>query len=415
MQCLGIIVEFALTVVVARMLGAKLAGTYFLAITLVTIAATVGRIGLDNSVMRFIAEAKAAANWSLAKGALQTSLILATCGAALAAVVVLVSSNYLAGDVFDIPELGHPLRIAASAIIPIALYVLFAHGFRSIGKVGDAVAIMSVFTPVLALLLFPLLIPIWGLAGATTGYAVATIVTLAVAAVRWWQCTPQLRSIRGEIALPTLLKSSVPLFWATIFQLINKWSPLLFLAYFSSASDVGVFNVSHKTGFLISSVLVALNSIAAPKFAQLYLNSDLAGLAQSARTTAKWATVAAAPVSLLFLVFPTELLSLFGSQFVGGSVALRILVIAQFINVCTGSVQYLLMMTGHEQLMRTVMVSSTIANLVLCVFLIPTYGLVGAAAVVGITVVAQNILAAYFVWRKLGFLALPFGPIRRSN
>lgn len=49
------ILTFALNVVVARALGAEGAGLFFLALTVVTIAAILGQLGLDAAVVRFVA------------------------------------------------------------------------------------------------------------------------------------------------------------------------------------------------------------------------------------------------------------------------------------------------------------------------------------------------------------------------
>lgn len=60
--------SFLLNVMIARYLGAEGAGIYFMAFTLSTIAVAIGRMGLDNTILRFIATALANGDLAALKG-----------------------------------------------------------------------------------------------------------------------------------------------------------------------------------------------------------------------------------------------------------------------------------------------------------------------------------------------------------
>jgi len=126
-----------------------------------------------------------------------------------------------------------------------------------------------------------------------------------------------------------------------------------------------------------------------------------------ARTTTFLVIVLASPVIAVLALAPDKVMGIFGSDFVEGSKLLLILAIGQFINVITGSVAYLLIMSGHE---RQYQASTTLAGvliLVLGLFLIPTYGAMGAALSTATSVATANVCCAYMVWRHLGFLPWP--------
>lgn len=57
----------------------------------------------------------------------------------------------------------------------------------------------------------------------------------------------------------------------------------------------------------------------------------------------------AVPVLAFMVFFPEFLMGLFGEEYKVAAPLLQILAIGQFINVITGSVGYLLNMTGHEK------------------------------------------------------------------
>jgi O-antigen/teichoic acid export membrane protein len=80
------------------------------------------------------------------------------------------------------------------------------------------------------------------------------------------------------------------------------------------------------------------------------------------------------------------------------------------VNVATGSVGYILMMSGHENLMRNAITLSGSLNILLNLWLVPQYGIIGGAIATAISVTTLNVIAAYFVWAfvKIKPLPLPF-------
>jgi O-antigen/teichoic acid export membrane protein len=96
----------------------------------------------------------------------------------------------------------------------------------------------------------------------------------------------------------------------------------------------------------------------------------------------------------------------FGSDFAGGGPALQFLSIGQFVNVATGSVGVLLVMSGHEKAYRNIQIVAACIVVGLSYALIPTYGAAGAAIGAAAALIVQNVLFGYSVWAKLGILLL---------
>ena len=114
------------------------------------------------------------------------------------------------------------------------------------------------------------------------------------------------------------------------------------------------------------------------------------------------------PVTLFILLFPEWLMSMFGDAFTAAATALMILTIGQFVNIATGSVGYLLSMTGNETKVRDNVVISGILSVALGIILIPYYGVIGAAIAYACGVASQNLLGVYQVKKYLGFNTLCF-------
>jgi O-antigen/teichoic acid export membrane protein len=180
------------------------------------------------------------------------------------------------------------------------------------------------------------------------------------------------------------------------------------LGIWESSANVGIYNAAIKTAMLTSFVLISVNSIAAPKFASLYQNNDMKALGDVSRGTSKIMIILASPILVVFILFPEWVLLFFGEEFQQGSSVLMILAVGQFINVATGSVGYLLQMTGHERLVRNTLLFSAFLLVSLSIMIIPLYGVVGAAFVSASMLAVQNIIMMLLVWKYLNIITFPW-------
>ena len=125
--------------------------------------------------------------------------------------------------------------------------------------------------------------------------------------------------------------------------------------------------------------------------------------------------ILACPLFFIFVFFPDSAMSLFGEQFSKGGVVLAILAVGEFINVLTGSAGILLMMSGHEKAVRNNTFIAIILLAVLCLVLIPTIGLVGAAISVASAIIMKNLIALFLVWKYLGISIYVKKPLAISD
>jgi O-antigen/teichoic acid export membrane protein len=82
--------------------------------------------------------------------------------------------------------------------------------------------------------------------------------------------------------------------------------------------------------------------------------------------------------------------------------------LGQAVNVITGSVGYLLTMSGNERDLRFVTILSGITVVILTCTLTPLYGAIGATVATAFSLAMQNLMAVYFVKKRLGFNTLRF-------
>jgi len=191
-----------------------------------------------------------------------------------------------------------------------------------------------------------------------------------------------------------------------IFTQIIQWSSQLMLGVWGTPEEIAFFASAARTAMLTSFVLIAVNSIAAPKFAAMYRNGDMVALRRTALLSVRVMLFAALPILVLMLLVPEWLMGLFGPEFRGAAPALMILALGQFVNVATGSVGYLLSMTGHENNLRFNRMVGALLAVGLGCALIKPFGLIGAAVATSSAVAVQNLLGVYQVRKVLGFNTL---------
>ena len=81
-------------------------------------------------------------------------------------------------------------------------------------------------------------------------------------------------------------------------------------------------------------------------------------------------------------------------------VPMLILVVGQFVNSVSGSTGYFMNMTGHQKELRNIIIITSICSLLLSFFLIPRFGLYGAALDAAMCLALWNIWALIYIKKK---------------
>jgi len=395
-----------MNIVVARFLGANETGLFFLAFTLVTIIAAVGRLGLDQSIIRFVAAARESNEIDRLHGVYRKSVSWVAIASICLTVLALSNVTWLVENYFPQPGFEPVLRSFLMAIPLIALYTMLAQAMQGLKKIAKSLLTLNVLMPI-ALLLLMLLDPVYTAEAAAEHFILAGLFTLCSGLYFWHQSAPKTEKIES-FSSSQLWKTSTPLWAAVILSQVVQWSSQLMLGAWSTAENVAFFATAQRTAMLTSFVLFAVNAIAAPKFAALHEKGDIDGLKRIAIWSVRLMMLVAAPILMVMLLFPDWLMSFFGDDFRAASTALMILAIGQFINIATGSVGYLLSMTGREREVLNNTLISAIVAIALGVILIPSYGLLGAAVATATAVASQNLMGVYQVRKHLGFNTLVF-------
>jgi len=414
-KVIAAILGFALNVVLVRLLGASNAGLYFLAFTVATIAATLGQAGLRNTFIRFVACNAAVDDWTKVKGIYKKGILIAIVASIVTSVIMFLLASWLAECLFKKPEMSKVLLWMALSVVPYALYMLFSSLLQGLKRIFEAMLVLSVLNPAFMIIISLILIPLKGIIGTAWAFILAAFLTLIIGIWRWNKSTSRFKGLNGYFKTSDMLQSSIPLFWVSILNLIIYWSSNLMLGMWGTSTDVAIFNVANRTSHLTNFILLAVNSIAAPKFATLFHQGDFKTLERIVRNSTKIMIIMAIPSLFFFIIIPRFVMGIFGPEFAENGLILMILGIGQFINVSTGSAGYLLIMCGQERIWRNNLALSSAINLVLNMTLIPSYGATGAALATAITLSLQMLIAVGLAKWKLAIMTIPIFKAQMKN
>lgn len=408
-----------LALVIGRAFGPAGMGVFALAQAILLGAGMLSRVGLDNALMRYVGQDQTSANvWRYCQWAFSRGLVIA-----LAVALVLWWLRGPFEQLFNAENLASVLVGIVLAVPTFTLSFLLSGLFKAARKPATAALLEN---GSVALVTAGLLVAWLMLGGredlAVIGYAYAAASLLVVgqglwqarrwlAGQAWWKGRrEELACVAGDLVpKPQFLATSRAFFVINFAGFMQQALAVMVAGWLLSSAELGLFKAAQQTAIMISFILIVINAIFPPRFAALYHEGELDALGRLARQGAALGTAMASPLLVLCLVFPGWVLNWFGEGFSEGAMLLRIIAIGQLVNVATGSVGHLLNMTGHERLMRNIALVCSSLGLASFFVLIPPLGALGAALALAFVLIVQNLVAMYFVWRRLDVWTLP-GP-----
>ena len=195
--------------------------------------------------------------------------------------------------------------------------------------------------------------------------------------------------------------------WIGMLQVLFTNLPFLILPVISNTHQIGLFGAAHRFVATAATILSALTSIYAPRFAVHFASKKYNLLARGLRNSQVISLVTYLPFIILFIVFGETLLGYMGSEFKDAKLLLWIMSIGQLVNAATGLSGILLNMIHQE---RYVLITNVI-NLLIMFILVSglgyIYGIIGVAVAYSIGISIKFILLYIQARQSLNSLVNP--------
>lgn len=358
-------------------------------------------LGMENAVIRFVASA---AGPDAARAAVRSAFV-GTVGASTAAALLLTAfAAPLAAWVDPSPATVDALRIGAWALPFTAIRLVAVTASQGWKVVTHRALVMFLLWPVAQFIGIALLCGALGLGirGAMLAYVGALAAGAIVAVALLLRLRRDLLAPAAGVGLGALVAFAWPMWMHGIVMGAYTWLDQILLSAIRSPTDAGIYGPIAQLAPLFGVGLGALNGMFAPIIAERRLAGDTVGLQRLYRTVTRWAVALAVPPLVVCAVVPGAVLGLWPNASMEAVDAMRITCLAQLFCTAVGSVNYLLIMAGHQRATLWNGIPAVVVNLALSFLLMPTLGVTGAALANGAAMMTANGIGLWQVHGALG-------------
>ncbi|MFZ5920184.1 MAG: flippase [Chloroflexota bacterium] len=404
-KTVGRFLQMLVQIVIGRLLGPALFGLYSIGLAVLQTVGIFLQLGLDNGVIRY-----GTSFWQKDPRKVNSIVIRSVTYALISGLVIGIGfyllAPFLAVTFFKKPDLEPVFR-------------LFAFSFPFASALGVAAAATTISrrmkysviaeTLIVPLANFALVVAANLLHTGLTGSIVATVLSFVVGfgfALRYLTILFPGIFKNVEFLEPTLreiLRFSLPTALASMIYMLILRVDRLFAGYFLTAADVGNYQAMTQFSLPITLVMTSFNTIFAPMIASLHQSGRKTDLEELYRISTKWGLYIVLPFALVILAAPGEIVPLiFGDKYAATALPLVILMIAALVNVSTGSVGRILVMSGYQNDWLWLTAGAFVVDIILCIIFIPMMGIAGAALGPSVAVIALMLGGLWRVRQAVG-------------
>lgn len=404
-KVVGVTLALLSSVLVARVYGAEMMGILAIVQAFMVMASIFAILGTNVSILRLIPEHLAKYSVTSAFRVYRKTQYLVALTSVLVGGLLFCGADLIAEKIFSKPNLSLYIALTALCVIFRALMDLNTEAVRGLRLIRTFAFMQIVPHAAMLVVLLAMMMISRQMNDPVYSQLAAWGITALIGALimdRAFRRRTQSNDIVQPMPLRRLLALSMPMLMTASMNFIIAQMGVLILGMYRPASEVGYYAAAVKLATLTTFMLQAINSMAAPKFSELFHTGRLDELFYVAKKSTKLIFWTTAPLLLFLVILGPFVLSLFGEGFTVAYLPMLILVAGQFINSVSGSTGYFMNMTGHQREFRNIITTASILNLVLNFILIPRFGLFGAAWVGTISIAIWNIWTLIYIKVKFG-------------
>jgi len=425
----GQLLGFLLTFVIAYFFGANGLGDYVLAIIVLKIFTLISKLGLDTASIRYIAEYSSENSLSSILDFRKKSIFLIITVSVICSLVMYLGANIIAEFIKANPQ---HIEITSFFILPMSLFIFHYQNMRGLKEIAGysfffwmSQALFSLIA-ILALTTFTKdpAVPLYAYLISLIVISIFSVISFTYFLNKRKRIKELFTDDKRSESVKNILIVSLPLMLAQAVHFIMSWTDKLMLGILDSpdvisglstnSAQIGVYHTAFKLSMFATIGLMAVKSIASPKFAELYKQREFKLLKKVTQQSTKlifWTTL---PLVALFIFFSENLMLLFGDEFQAGVFAFILLSIGRVFVSFSGAAGNLLQMCGRQVIFMNIAVIGSVINVVLNFSLIPIYGINGSAIATMISLVSFNFLLVYYVKKEFGFYTF-YNPFKKAD
>jgi O-antigen/teichoic acid export membrane protein len=389
------------SIIIARFYGAEMMGIVAVLNSFLMLATIFTVLGTDTSILRLIPEHLAKYSPTSAFKVYRKTQYFVAGVSVITGSLLFLGSGFVAEKIFSKPHLRYYFALGAIFIVFKALVDLNTQAVRGV-RLIRTFAFMQLL-PTLSKLMILVPVTIFFYHQDNPIYAMFASIAITALAGAWiMDRVFKQKSAPDDTLHPMPMKEvltiSLPMLMSGAMGIIIGQIGIIMLGIFRPEEEVGYYSVATKLATLTTFVLAAINSMAAPKFSQLYHSGRMEELFHIAKKATKLIFWTTTPMLFLLVLMGNPLIEmLFGSKFKAAYWAMVCLIVGQFVNSISGPTGYFMNMTGNQNTFRNIVFIATLINVGLNLLLIPRFGIFGAAVASTICIISWNIATLCFI------------------
>ena len=402
LKIVSVILAYLLTILITTNFGADVFGRFSIALTFSQFIVMVFTIGLPTYIVKLTSDINYFEQYPKSNYIKKSFYLIFYLGLIIS-ILIYFSADFLSTFLFNDEKLKVYFRIISFLILPMMFHELLANFFRGKKDFNK----YNLFTLILPYIAFFILFYLISTYFKNTEEITFLSYILGIAFIFLIELTVYVRlNYRSSISFPTnkLVRSALPMMFSTAFLFLINWTDIFMLGFIETSENVGIYNVAYKISSMGFLIIIPVNIVIAPKISELYSSKQMESLKKLIQQSTRLITFLTLPLFGIIIIFRVEILRFFGVEFIAGEMALIIISIGVLLNAMSGNVDQILNMTNSQKTLRNITIICLIANIILNYYLIPIYGINGAAIASLITNILLNGICIIYIKKKLGFI-----------
>ncbi len=397
---ISMLLRLGINLLITRSLGAESYGIYVLAASIIAIPGAIALLGIPRAIVKFVSHYRALNDIPRLRGSIFWSFGLVLVFSVVLCLILFFLGHTLNQHIFHKPSLTHVLKIMVISLPFSGMGAVIFASLQGVRLIKYGVLVNQMLIPFFRLSCMALAITVgYQLRAVAWSYVLAIVIGTVLGCFFLIKAFPEILK-KGAIVYERrrFTSFSLPLLFIGIFHTLLNQVSVLMIGHYLSAAMVGIYATARRFLPPILIPLGAFNSIFAPIISDLFAQAKREELESQFKAVAKWVFMTSLPIFTLLIFFSKQILSIFGPEFAAYSQVMIVLCIGQMINSATGSAGLMLTMTGkpHINLFNSALLCVT--SVFLYIYMIPRYGLIGAAEVSAFSIGAIQVLQLLEVW-----------------
>ena len=269
LKSLSILSGYFLALIISKYYGSDGMGLYSISYTLLLVFCIVSVMGFDAASIKFVSE-----NTSLhVIRSIYFKILKIIVPVSILVSLFVFVFTFIAEDIFVNKNTIINLRYVSLGILPLSLINIHAESFRGFKNIQlyslFRFSLIPFFSCVI-LLLFDFS-GYYSHSNPIQSYIFSIYIVFFLSTFSWFKKINFLKSkINIDNSYKKMLSVSLPMLLTTSMFYVIQWTDILILSYFETPSNIGIYNIALKISMASSIILFSINSIAAPKYSELF-------------------------------------------------------------------------------------------------------------------------------------------------